>query len=54
MIEKILSAHGVECKTENGQLFAKEEYTKNGQNGFDWINLTLWTIEQVKHNLLNY
>lgn len=52
-MEKIFIAHGVQVKHENNQMFALEEWycciTK--ENGSQWVNVTNWTLTQVKHFL---
>lgn len=52
MIE-ILKSHGIQTKTENGQLMVLEEWfdTITKENGSQWLNATNWTLKQVKQFL---
>lgn len=52
-IDKILTAHGINTKFENGNLYALEEWTKEGQYFNKWVNVSNWTITKVK-NWLGY
>jgi len=52
-IKKILSAHAIDTKEENGKLYAEELYTKDQELFSEWVNVTGFTINQLK-DFLNY
>jgi hypothetical protein len=46
---KALENHSIEYKLSGNKLYAIDCYTIDGVWGFDWINITEWSIERLMY-----
>lgn len=43
----LFTNHSIETEVSDGRVYAKEWYTFNGTPGFEWVDITEWTIEDA-------